>query len=128
MVRSPRTLPRFRKDLFMKVRAILSTLALCAFAAGTLSAQSGGASWKDYLGGPDSSHFSPARQITPANVGKLEVAWDYSTGDNGTYFFSPLGVENIAFVAAKQGAVVALDATTGKELWAHSFPGGGGDG
>jgi quinoprotein glucose dehydrogenase len=77
---------------------------------------------------PDSSHFSPAKQITPANVGKLEVAWDYSTGDNGTYFFSPLVVDNIAFVAAKQGALVALDATTGKELWAHTFPGGGGGG
>ena len=112
----------------MKVRAILPPLALCAFAAGTLSAQSGGASWKEYLGGPDSSHFSPARQITPANVGKLEVAWDYSTGDNGTYFFSPLVVDNIAFVAAKQGALVALDATTGKELWTHSFPAGGGGG
>lgn len=111
----------------MKAKAILSTLALCAFTAGTLSAQNSGASWKEYLGGPDSSHFSPAKQITPANVNKLDVAWSYATGDNATYFFSPLVVDNIAYVAAKQGALVALDATTGKELWVHTFeaPAGG---
>ena len=28
-------------------------------------------------------------------------------------------------MAAKHGALVALDATTGKELWAHTFPSGG---
>lgn len=113
----------------MKADKMLSAFALCAAATGTLCAQSGGASWKDYLGGPDSSHYSPLKQITPANVAKLQVAWSYSTGDNGTYFFSPLVVDNVAYVAAKQGALVAVDASTGKELWTHAFaPAGGGGG
>jgi len=94
--------------------------------AATGSAQDGSASWKEYLGGPDSAHFSPAKQITPSNVSKLQVAWSFETGDNGTYFFSPLVVDNIAYVAAKQGALVALDATTGKEIWIHTFGAGGG--
>ncbi len=112
----------------MKADKTLSALALCAVSAGAICAPGGGADWKDYQGGPDSSHFSSLKQITPANVAKLEVAWRYSTSDNGTYFFSPLVVDNVAFVAAKQGALVAVDATNGKELWVHSFPAGGGGG
>ena len=83
------------------------------------------ASWKDYLGGPDSSHYSPLKQINTSNVNKIEVAWTYPAPD-GTSVFCPLVVDNIAYVAAKGGALVALDATTGKELWVHPFGTGGG--
>jgi len=82
-------------------------------------------SWNEYLGGPDSSHYSPLKQVNTRNVNKLGVAWNYETGDELSYTFCPLVVDNIAFVAAKQGALVALDASTGKELWVHPFGGGG---
>src|SRR3984957_9631146 len=83
-------------------------------------------SWKDYLGGPESSHYSALKQINTSNVNKLDVAWTYPTGDDVTYTFSPLVVDNIAYFAAKQGSLVAVDAATGKELWVHSFTGGAG--
>ena len=83
------------------------------------------ANWSEYLGGPDSSHYSPLKQVNTSNVEKLEVAWSYETGDETSYTFCPLVVDNIAYVAAKQGALVALDATTGKELWVHKFASGG---
>ena len=54
-------------------------------------------------------------------MNKLEVAWTYETGDDVSYTFSPLVIDNIAYFAAKQGSLVAVDATTGKELWVHSF-------
>jgi quinoprotein glucose dehydrogenase len=79
-------------------------------------------SWKDYLGGPAASHYSPLKQINPGNVNKLDVAWTYPTGDDATYTFSPLVVDNTAYIAAKQGSLVAVDASTGKELWVHPFP------
>ena len=69
----------------------------------------------------------PVEANQPSNVDKLEVAWSYPATD-GVYFFCPLVVDNIAYVAAKQGALVALDATTGKELWVHSFPAAAGRG
>jgi quinoprotein glucose dehydrogenase len=81
--------------------------------------------WSEYLGGPDSSHYSPLKQVNKGNVNKLELAWEYETGDDVSYTFCPLVVDNIAYVAAKQGSLVALDATTGKELWIYRFPGGG---
>jgi quinoprotein glucose dehydrogenase len=93
---------------------------------GVSFAQQAGNDWKDYLGGPESSHYSTLKQINTGNVNKLDVAWSYPTGDDVVYTFSPLVVHNIAYFAAKQGSLVAVDATTGKELWAHPFttPGG----
>jgi quinoprotein glucose dehydrogenase len=82
-------------------------------------------SWNEYLGGPDSSHYSPLKQVNTRNVDKLGVAWNYETGDELTYTFCPLVVDNIAYVAAKQGSLVAVDAATGKELWVHPFGGTG---
>ena len=41
--------------------------------------------------------------------------------------FCPLVVDNVAYVAAKGGSLVALDATeSGKELWVHPFGTGSG--
>jgi quinoprotein glucose dehydrogenase len=95
---------------------VMVALVLCADA----SAQT--TSWKDYLGGPSASHYSPLKQVNPGNLNHLDVAWTYPTGDDVTYTFSPLVIDNIAYIAAKQGSLVAVDASTGKELWVHPFP------
>ncbi len=68
----------------------------------------------------------PSNRSIRGNVNKLAVAWSYETGDEPSYTFSPLVVDNIAYLAAKQGSLVAVDATTGKELWVHTFESGGG--
>src|SRR3954452_14201606 len=104
---------------------ILAALALCGSTQIVL-AQKAAKGWTEYLGGPDSSHYSPLKQIKASHVNKIEVAWTYPVPD-GSSVFCPLVVDNIAYVSAKGGALVALDATTGKELWVHSFgPDGGG--
>ena len=54
--------------------------ALLVLSPFALEAQKG-ASWSEYLGGPDSSHYSPLKQVNKGNVNKLEVAWSYETGD-----------------------------------------------
>src|SRR5215471_18148103 len=106
------------------VRCFPIALALFIFPPSALRAQNG-TGWSEYLGGPDSAHYSPLKQINTRNVSKLEVAWGYETGDDLSYTFCPLVVDNIAYVAAKQGALVALDASTGSPLWVHTFPVGG---
>src|SRR5579859_6932465 len=106
-------------------RYMAASLMVCALTPGLASAQQSGIGWKEYLGGPDGAHFSPLKQITPANVSKLEIAWSYDPGD-GTSVFCPLVVDSVAYIAAKGGSLVALDATTGKELWTHPFASGGG--
>jgi quinoprotein glucose dehydrogenase len=106
------------------VRSLPIALALLVLSPLALRGQKS-TSWNEYLGGPDSAHYSPLKQIHTRNVDKLEPAWSYETGDELSYTFCPLVVDNIAYVAAKQGSLVALDATTGEELWVHSFGTGG---
>ena len=76
--------------------------------------------WEDYGGGPDSSKFVDLTQITPKNVAGLTVAWSYPVGDNNVYQFNPIVVGTTMYVLAKNQSLVALDATTGKELWIHA--------
>ena len=85
---------------------LLFSVVVALACDGTSSAQQ--TPWKDYLGGPDSSHYSSLKQINTGNVDKLKVAWSYSTGDDVSYTFSPLVVDNIAYFAAKQGSLVAV--------------------
>ena len=56
---------------------LLASSALLAAAVVTGLA----ADWPHYAGGPDSTRYSPLKQITPANVASLAVAWSYDTGD-----------------------------------------------
>ena len=100
--------------------------AIALLAVSLASGQQARTTWKDYLGGPDSSHYSALNQINSKNVNQLQIAWRYETGDDTSYTFSPLVVDNIAYIAAKQGSLVAVDAATGRELWVHSFPSTGG--
>ena len=76
--------------------------------------------WKDYGGGPDNSHFVDLTQINSSNVNQLEVAWIYPTGDNRSYVFNPIVVDNVMYVMARNSSLVALDAATGKEIWIHA--------
>ena len=78
------------------------------------------AQWEDYGGGPDSSKFVDLTQITPKNVAGLTVAWTYPVGDNNVYQFNPIVVGTTMYVLAKNQSLVALDATTGKEIWIHA--------
>src|SRR5947209_13812368 len=109
-----------------KYGVYFSAVALVLGWSAASSAQSSQASWKEYLGGPASSHYSDLKQINTSNVNQLNVAWSYPTGDEVTYTFSPLVIDNVAYFAAKQGSLVAVDATTGNELWVHPFPTAGG--
>jgi len=78
------------------------------------------ATWSDYLGGADSSHYSALDEINRTNVGRLEVAWEYATRDGIPYAFNPIVVDGVLYAMAKHSSIVALDATSGKELWSFS--------
>ena len=58
-------------------------------------------------------------QITKANVNKLAVAWTYPTRDNNSYLFNPIVVGTTMYVLARDYSLVALNATTGQEIWVH---------
>jgi quinoprotein glucose dehydrogenase len=76
--------------------------------------------WNDYAGAPDAAQYSALDQINRSNVGRLQIAWSYPTGDGNKYLFNPLVVGRTMYVLADHNAIVALDAVSGKELWRHA--------
>ena len=99
-----------------RVAMLFGVLLLCS---NVDAASRAGASWSDFAGGEDASQYSTLDQINRSNVKKLQIAWTYPTGDGNKYSFNPVVVDNLMYVLAKNNSIVALDATTGKELWVH---------
>ncbi len=98
-----------------------ATLILCVFAAAAQlgHAQGGRRTWTDYGGGPDNARYFTLDQINKSNLDQLAMAWTYPTSDNISYVFNPIVVDNVMYVLARNNSLVALDATTGKEIWIH---------
>ena len=67
------------------MRLFFATMLLLA-SAGTLSAQETRTTWRDYLGGSDSSHYSALKQINKRNVSQLQQVWFYQAGDNANRY------------------------------------------
>ena len=97
----------------------LSPWASAQNQAGKAGAADTHATWRSYGGSPDGSQYSALHQIDRSNVTKLQIAWTYRTGDDRKYAFNPLVIEGTMYVLAKNNAIVALDAATGKEIWRH---------
>jgi quinoprotein glucose dehydrogenase len=76
---------------------------------------------------PGGLRFSPLTEITPQNVGKLELAWIYHIGQapkvQGISLpaleATPIVAEGRMFLCSSVNKVVALDPETGEELWSH---------
>lgn len=83
--------------------------------------------WISYGRSNLGQRYSPLDQITPENVGQLELAWQYRTGDRKgpndvtetTYEATPLKVGNTLYLCTPHNWLVALDADTGKKRWVY---------
>jgi alcohol dehydrogenase (cytochrome c) len=76
--------------------------------------------WLTYSGSYWSSRHSSLSQIDRRNVGNLTLRWIYRfAGDAGDVEVSPVVRNGIMFVTQPPGRVMALDATTGKQIWAY---------
>jgi len=76
--------------------------------------------WTQYGGSPDQSKYFDASGITKENVHQMEVAWMYPSGDELSYFFSPIIVDTTMYVMGKNFSLIALNVVTGKEIWIHA--------
>jgi quinoprotein glucose dehydrogenase len=117
------------------VRTILMLAVIIAAVAGLRNLPIGAdavqdavtADWPAYGRDPGGSRFSPLSQINHDNVGHLEVAWIYRTGDwshdqvdfNTTSAFeaTPILVDGLLYVATPFNRVIALDPDNGQEKW-----------
>ncbi|MGH9719315.1 MAG: PQQ-binding-like beta-propeller repeat protein [Bryobacteraceae bacterium] len=77
--------------------------------------------WSIYGGGLDNIRYSALKQIHRGNVDKLQVAWTFDTGDafrNSEIQCNPIVVRGVLYATTPKLRVIALDAATGKQLWA----------
>jgi quinoprotein glucose dehydrogenase len=87
------------------------------------------AGWPDYGGDAGGTRHSPLTQITPENVGALEVAWVHHSGDiedgshgmgmRSSYQVTPILVKDTLYICTPFNRVIALDAETGAERWSY---------
>jgi len=77
--------------------------------------------WLSYSGNYFSQRYSELTQITPANVGSLELKWMYQGATMGTWQATPLVADGIMYVSQRPNDVVALDAKTGRVFWIYQY-------
>jgi len=90
--------------------------------------------WQVYSGDSQGTRYSALDQINKDNVHQLKPVWIYSTGDMNnvppsTIQCNPIVVGNKMFITSPGLKLIALQASTGKELWVFdSDDGRGGHG
>lgn len=86
---------------------------------------SGGADWRYISGDAGGTKYSPLDQIDASNVGKLKIAWRWTSENFGprpdyNLEVTPLAVNGrLYFAAGVQRAAIAVDGATGQTLWAY---------
>ncbi len=84
--------------------------------------------WPVYAADSAGTHYSPLADINRTNVSRLQVAWEWKTGEEnypqygtrpGSFEVTPLMIDNVLYFSTPYNRVVALDAETGDEIWTY---------
>lgn len=84
--------------------------------------------WPVFGGDAGGMKYSRADQINRANVQQLQIAWRWKTGEEpdpqkgtapGEFEATPLMVGDTLYVSTPYNRAVALDASSGKEIWSY---------
>src|SRR4030095_8777706 len=113
---------------FGRIARVASAVCLLLVGTTSLDAQSGAKNgeWRSYAGDVGSTRYLPLDQINASNFSKLEVAWRFKTDNLGPrpefqYEGTPLMAGGVLYATAgSRRAVVALNPSTGEQLWMHS--------
>ncbi|HEY5616637.1 MAG TPA: PQQ-binding-like beta-propeller repeat protein [Vicinamibacterales bacterium] len=63
--------------------------------------------------------YSPLSEVTPANVGRLRLAWVWAMNEGGQSEPTPLVHDGIIYLINTGNIVQALDGRTGELIWEH---------
>jgi len=78
------------------------------------------ASWLTYGRDYSNQRFSPLTQINAGTVKRLRPAWIYQSGVASTFQASPIVADGVMYVSLPFNHVVAIDATSGREMWRYT--------
>jgi quinoprotein glucose dehydrogenase len=101
----------------------LATLLACGESGsgeGSIDYSGPVAGWSQVGGGADGQRYSPLTQIDRSNVGHLEEAWRFESGDvtpTISLQVTPILVDDALVLCTPRNQVVSIDAETGQERW-----------
>ena len=85
--------------------------------------------WPRYASSEASTKYAPFAQINKDTIGQLGISWAWDSVDNEAvklrpdyvpvgYKSTPIKIGNTLYTSTSLGSVVALDAVSGRQLWA----------
>ena len=111
----------------MRVRLPICPLVLAtliavspALSMAANESQASTASWPTYNNGYSRQRFSPAAQITAANVSTLKRVCEANLGDSGTFHSGPVVIKDTLYVTTAH-TTVALDSRTCAIKWRYVY-------
>ncbi|GAB5489449.1 MAG: glucose/quinate/shikimate family membrane-bound PQQ-dependent dehydrogenase [Parasphingorhabdus sp.] len=75
--------------------------------------------WKHYGNDPGGTRFAGLTDINTKTVGGLKEVWRYRTGVEEDFKATPLNVNGMLYICAALNVVIAIDDSTGKEIWRY---------
>lgn len=80
--------------------------------------------WLTYHGSNKSTHHSGLKEITPENVGKLELKWAWQAESLEKFETTPLVVDGVMYLTEAPNKLAAVDPATGRGYWVyeHKMP------
>jgi quinoprotein glucose dehydrogenase len=116
---------------------LASALGVASVAAAPHSSAPLASDWPNYGNDDGGARFSPLTQINPTNVATLKLAWTYHMNPtpnltaqraggrprpNPSSTATPIEVRGVLYLPTPYGRIVALNATTGNQIWAYALP------
>ncbi len=77
--------------------------------------------WLTYGGTESSQRYSSLKEITPANVTKLESKWVLQDQVFGAWESNPIVVDGVMYLTERPNDVMAVDAKTGRVYWLYRW-------
>lgn len=108
--------PKARLAALRTVCALGLVLAVAVALAGG-AAPGPSRDWPVYGGSSAGTRYSTLDQINRANVGQLQVAWTFDTGETGGFQVNPIVVDGVLYANTPSHKAIALDAATGVLRW-----------
>jgi len=112
--------------LIWSIMLLISALVIAARFSASQPRDGTVADWPAYGGDAGGSRYSPLAEIDRTNVARLQVTWEYHTGDvsdgsdgrrKSAFETTPIVARGTMYFSTPFNRVIALDPETGKEKW-----------
>lgn len=111
-----------------KALGLSISVAAMTLAAGSALGQAARTDWPSANHDNTSVRYSPLTQVNPTNVKNLKVEWTYHIKPadwKGRLQYDesiPIVIGNTMYLGTPYGEIIALNASTGKEIWKFRLP------